>query len=126
MITAFESEASNGAFRARRCLCGVLGYRSWHDDLYDDLAPLTIIERGFDGEYMNDLLVYADRIILPCMQRCGAVRSDDDIAGGLAPETVHETFSPRFKVHAELPKRVFILSIDRAPVVGINGLPCRK
>lgn len=119
VITAFESEASNERLPRKAIVCtGSSGMRSWHDDLYDDLAPLTIIERGFDGGYMNDLLVYADRIILPYYPRAVVLYAgDDDIAGGLAPETVHETFRTLVvKVHAELPKtRFYVLSIKPSP-----------
>ncbi len=65
-----------------------------------------------------DLLAYADRMILPYHPRAVVLYAgDDDIAGGLAPETVHQTFLALVeKVHAELPKtRFYVLSIKPSP-----------
>lgn len=119
VIEAFESEASNKRLPRRAIICtGSSGMRGWHDDLYDDLAPLTVVERGFDGGHMNDLLAYADRIILPYRPRAVVLYAgDDDIAGGIAPETVYHTFLALVeKVHAELPKtRFYVLSIKPSP-----------
>ena len=119
VIKAFESETSNKRLPRKAIVCtGSSGMRGWHGDLYDDLAPLTVIERGFDGSHMNDLLAYADRMILPYHPRAVVLYAgDDDIAGGLAPETVHQTFIALVeKVHAELPKtRFYVLSIKPSP-----------
>ena len=134
VIKAFESETSNNRLPRKAIVCtGSSGMRGWHGDLYDDLAPLTVVERGFDGSYMNDLLAYADRIILPYHPRAVVLYAgDDDIAGGLAPETVYQTFIALVeKVHAELPKtRFYVLSIKPSPsrwdrwpsVQEVNGL----
>ena len=93
-------------------------FRSWHDDLYDDLAPLTVIPRGFSGSNMNDVLHYADRIITPYRPRAVLLyEGDNDIAQGIAPEKIQQTFIELVeKVHAELPKtRFYVLSIKPSP-----------
>lgn len=41
---------------------GSSSIRMW-DTLHDDMAPLPVIRRGFGGAKVNDVLVYADRII---------------------------------------------------------------
>lgn len=118
-IKAFESEAAKKRLPRKAIVCtGSSGMRGWHDDLYDDLAPLTVIERGFDGSHMNDLLAYADRIILPYHPRAVVLYAgDEDIAGEIAPEKVQQTFLALVeKVHAELPKtRFYVLSINPTP-----------
>ena len=71
VIKAFENEASKKRLPRKAIVCtGSSDMRGWHGDLYDDLAPLTVVERGFDGTHMNDLLAHADRIILPLSSPC--------------------------------------------------------
>jgi len=43
--------------------------RMWHSNIAEDLAPLTIIPRGFGGSNMNDVLHYIDRVVLPYAPR---------------------------------------------------------
>jgi lysophospholipase L1-like esterase len=43
---------------------GSSSIRMW-ETLHDDMAPLRVIRRGFGGAKVNDVRVYADRIITP-------------------------------------------------------------
>lgn len=119
VVQEFEKEASKQRVPRKAIVCtGSSSMRGWHDDLYDDLAPLTVIARGFGGSNMNDVLFYADRLILPYRPRAVVLyEGDNDIAQGIAPETILETFHALLeKVHAELPKtRFYVLSIKPSP-----------
>jgi lysophospholipase L1-like esterase len=93
---------------------GSSSMRGWHEGIYDDLAPLTIIPRGFGGSNMNDALYYADRIVLPYKPRAVVLyEGDNDIAQGIAPDKILQTFRAFVeKIHAEYPEaRIYFLSI---------------
>ena len=88
--------------------------RGWHETIRNDLAPLTVIPRGFGGSNMNDALHFADRIVLPYEPRAVVVyEGDNDIAQGIAPEKVADTFRAFVaKVQDESPNcRIYFLSI---------------
>ena len=93
---------------------GSSSMRGWHETITNDLAPLTIIPRGFGGSNMNDALHYAERIVLPYKPRAVVVyEGDNDIAQGVVPKKIADTFRAFVKkVHTELPKcRIYFLSI---------------
>ena len=86
----------------------------WHEMIGQDLAPLTVIPRGFGGSNMNDALYYADRIVLSYQPRAIVIyEGDNDIAQGIAPEVVAEMArSFVSKVHHRFPQcRIYFLSI---------------
>ena len=93
---------------------GSSSMRGWRDSIKEDLAPLTVIPRGFGGSNMNDLLYYTDRIVLSYKPRAIVIyEGDNDIEQGIGPKKIRDTF--RFfvtKVHGELPTcRIYCLSI---------------
>ena len=93
---------------------GSSSMRGWHKTIKNDLAPLTVIPRGFGGSNMNDALHFADRIVLPYKPRAVVVyEGDNDIAQGIAPEKVADTFRAFVtKVQTEFPNcRIYFLSI---------------
>jgi lysophospholipase L1-like esterase len=93
---------------------GSSSIRGWHETIHDDLAPLTIIARGFGGSNMNDALYYADRIILPHKPRAVVIyEGDNDIAQGIPPRKIIESFTEVInKIHRQLPQcRIYFLSI---------------
>lgn len=93
---------------------GISSMRGWHDTIKEDLAPLTIIPRGFGGSNMNDALHYAERMVVAYQPRAVVVyEGDNDIAQGIAPAKIAETFRAFVaKVHAALPEcRVYFLAI---------------
>jgi len=93
---------------------GSSSMRGWHETIAEDLAPLTVIPRGFGGSNMNDALHYADRIVLSCEPRAIVVyEGDNDIAQGISPKKVASTFQEFVeKIHKELPEcRIYFLSI---------------
>lgn len=93
---------------------GSSSIRAWHTTISEDLAPLTIIPRGFGGSNMNDVSYYANRIILPYEPRAVVIyEGDNDIAQGMSPSRIVTTFNKLIKsIHNELPKcRIYFLSI---------------
>jgi len=98
---------------------GSSSMKGWHSTIVNDLAPLTIIPRGFGGSSMNDALQYVDRIVIPYKPRAVAVyEGDNDIADGISPEKIRDTFRAFVeKVHQQLPEtRIYFLSIK--PSIG--------
>jgi lysophospholipase L1-like esterase len=86
----------------------------WHETIQQDLAPLTIIPRGFGGSNMNDLLYYSDQILINYKPRAVLIyEGDNDVAGGISAETILETFNQlQQKIHQALPEtRIYLLSI---------------
>ena len=114
-ISAFEV-ADRKAFPptgAIVCL-GSSSMRMWHPTIKEDLSPLTVIPRGFGGSTMDEALHAADRIVVPYKPRAILLyEGDNDLASGIDPETVRDTFLALVqKVHASLPTvRIYVLSV---------------
>jgi lysophospholipase L1-like esterase len=88
--------------------------RGWHGTIHTDLRPLTIIPRGFGGSNMNDVLHYADRIVVPYRPRAILLyEGDNDTNLGISPAKIRSTFDAFVStVHRTLPKtRIYVLSI---------------
>ena len=80
----------------------------------EDLAPLTIISRGFGGSQMADVLQYVDRIIIPYKPRAVVIyEGPNDIEKKVSPAKIAESFRLiAEKIHKELPEtRIYIISI---------------
>ncbi|NOY38048.1 MAG: hypothetical protein GXO83_10810 [Chlorobi bacterium] len=76
--------------------------------------PLPFIPRGVGGSNMNDLRYYCNRIIL-CNKPWAVVvyEGDNDIARGISPEKITETFCAfAGTVHNEFTEyRIYLLKI---------------
>lgn len=93
---------------------GSSSMRMWHPTLDQDLAPLTILHRGFGGSNMNDVLAYVDRIVLPYHPRAILLyEGDNDIKQGVSPEKFRDTFVAfQQAVHRKLPEtRIYVIAI---------------
>ena len=114
-IQRFKTEDKQQTPPRNAIVCiGSSSMRGWHGTIHTDLAPLTIIPRGFGGSNMKDALHFADRIVLPYRPRAIVLyEGDNDIAQGIAPEKIAGTFRAFVgKVHADLPEcRIYFLSI---------------
>nr|AQQ74790.1 hypothetical protein [uncultured bacterium] len=83
--------------------------RLWDTASY--FPDLKIINRGFGGSDMEDIVRYADRIVIPYEPRLVVVYSgDNDISAGWSSEDVAIQFE-RFTriVHAKLPQTKILL-----------------
>ncbi len=113
-IQAFEAADRTAFPPAGAIVCiGSSSMRMWRPTIQEDLAPLAVIPRGFGGSTMDEALHAADRIVLPYKPRAVVVyEGDNDIAAGIAPETVRDTFLAfARKVRGALPDvRIYVLS----------------
>lgn len=70
---------------------GSSSVRMWHSRIRKDLAPLTVIPRGFGGSNMNDLLHFSDRMVLKYKPRAVVFyEGDNDTAQGIHPLQIKE------------------------------------
>jgi len=86
----------------------------WHRRLAADLAPLTVIPRGFGGSTMYDALHYADRAVLAHQPRAVLLyEGDNDAAQGIEPDRIRATFDAfAARLHGRLPAaRIYVLAI---------------
>lgn len=93
---------------------GSSSIRRWQS-IEEDLAPLTVIPRGFGGSTMADLLHYVDRIVLPYKPRAVVIYEGDNDTGSFfvpAQKIVDQFAMIIEKIHAELPEtRIYVLSV---------------
>lgn len=73
--------------------------------IHEDLPGYTVINRGFGGSQMSDLLYFADRVVLPYKPRLIMVQEGgNDIHSGKSPEQLLAEIKAFVeKVHAALP-----------------------
>lgn len=94
VIQAFEAQGCGSHPEPGPVLfVGGSSIRFW-DTLAADLAPIPVLNRGFGGAQLPDLLRYADRIILPCRPRAVVIYAgENDLASRWSrPETVVNRF----------------------------------
>ena len=111
-IQAFDDDIANRPTGAI-VLTGSSSFARWRT-MEADLAPLTVIPRGFGGSKMSDVLQYVDRLVLPYKPRAVAIyEGDNDAFGGVPAETgAGELKQIISKIHAALPDtRVYVLSV---------------
>jgi lysophospholipase L1-like esterase len=97
---------------------GSSSMRAWHATIREDLAPLSLIPRGFGGSTMYDALRFADRIVVPYRPRAVLLyEGDNDIALEVPPEQVLAAFAAFVDtVRAALPDlRIYVISIKPSP-----------
>jgi len=114
-IIAFEAQDQTEPPPHGAIVCvGSSSIRGWHSTIQEDLAPLTIIPRGFGGSTMNDAVYYTERIVTVYEPRAVVLyEGDNDIWLGISPQQVAERFAVFVtKIHEALPDtRIYVLSI---------------
>jgi len=85
-------------------------YTKWKT-MRDDLPEYTVINRGFGGSQMSDLLYYADRIVLRYNPRMIVVQEGgNDIHGGKSPDRLLADIKAFIeKVRASLPNTPIVI-----------------
>ena len=68
---------------------GSSSIRLW-DNIEKDMAPYPVIQRGFGGSNLRDVLVYEDRLVNPHEFRAIVVFVANDIHGGKGDVTPEE------------------------------------
>ena len=62
--------------------------------LKEDMAPLTVINRGFGGSQMFQLNMYRDRIVTPYRPKAVLIyEGDNDVAAGKSVESIIEEYT---------------------------------
>ncbi len=105
-----ESPPPTGAIVAT----GSSSMRGWHSRIAEDLAPLTVIPRGFGGSNMNDVRHFLDELVLRHQPRAVLLyEGDNDVAAGVAPAEILAQFDRiRAAIHETLPEtRIYILAV---------------
>ena len=111
-IAAFDADAASRPSGAI-VLTGSSSFARWRT-MEEDLAPLTVVPRGFGGSTMADVLHYVDRLVMPYAPRAVVIyEGDNDTSSGVSPETIGGQLSEIIsKIHAALPEtRVYVLSV---------------
>ena len=94
---------------------GSSSIRRWHPTLEQDLAPLTVIPRGFGGSTMQDVEHFLDRIVLPYEPRAVVIYEGDNDTGryGVPPAEIAGRLEAIVgRIHAARPAaRVYVMSV---------------
>ncbi len=93
---------------------GSSSMRFWDHRIHQDLAPLTIISRGFGGSNMNDLLHFLDHVVLKHKPRAVMIyEGDNDVAQQVPVDTILATFAEAVeRIHAaDDAIRIYLLAV---------------
>ncbi len=88
--------------------------------LAQDMSPLPIINRGFGGSYMRDMVKYLDRIVLPYQPRAIVLFAGTNDTTDNRPDTARQIFEGYKlfveRVQASLPKvAIYYVAITPTP-----------
>lgn len=97
---------------------GSSSIRYWNT-LSEDLAPLNVLNRGFGGSRISDVIYYAERIVFPYIPQTIVFYAGENDLSGLfytkkkTPEHVRDDYRTFCeKVHAQLPQvPIYFISI---------------
>ena len=104
-INTFETnDADNPPKNDAVLFVGSSSIRMWKTSA-SDFPSTDVINRGFGGSEISDLVTFANRIVIPYQPRLILVYSgDNDIAGGKSPQRILEDFCTFVEtVHDTLP-----------------------
>jgi lysophospholipase L1-like esterase len=91
---------------------GSSSIRLWRT--HDSFPELPVVNRGFGGSHLSDVIHYAGRLVLPYRpQAIVLYAGDNDVAAGKSPERVSDDYRRFVKlVHARLPEtRIVFVTI---------------
>jgi lysophospholipase L1-like esterase len=97
---------------------GSSSMRGWHRRIHEDLAPLTIVPRGFGGSTMKDVLHYANRVVLTHAPRAVLLyEGDNDVAAGIDPQQIRSVFDSLVaEIRSSYPRpRIYVISVKPSP-----------
>ncbi|KKO09029.1 GDSL-type esterase/lipase family protein [Pseudohongiella sp.] len=96
-------------------LTGSSSIMFWNEEAPADLAPLTVIPRGFGGSVMYDVLHFLDRVALTYKPRAVLIYEGDNDTGrnNIPNDVIIEQLETVInRIHNELPTaRVYVLSV---------------
>lgn len=113
-IKKFEAaDAEKAPAKGGVLLVGGSNARRWVD-VATYFPEQQVLNRGFGGARLEDVLHYADRIVLPYAPRVILLNAGgNDLSSGKSPEQIRETARAFItKVHAALPEtRILVISL---------------
>lgn len=117
-IVAFE-QADKQNFPPKKAILftGSSSIRLWND-LQERFANKQIINRGFGGSGLPDLIYYADRMVVPYQPKQVVIYSgENDIAGGKTPQQVYaDLVTLVSRIRKKLPSaRITYISMKPSP-----------
>ena len=114
-IEAFlESEREATVKKGGIVATGSSSMRGWHSRMVADLAPLTMIPRGFGGSNMYDVRYFLPELVLQHEPRAVVIyEGDNDAALGATSEQVLMHFEAIVEeLHVKLPAtRIYVLAV---------------
>ena len=112
-IAAFDADASTRPEGAI-LVTGSSSIARWNT-MEADLAPLTVIPRGFGGSAMADVLHYVDRLVIPYNPRAVVIYEGDNDTGafGVPPMKIAGELKAIIgTIHKALPEtRIYVMSV---------------
>lgn len=117
-IQQFETaDRENPPQKGGLLLAGSSSFRMWKSAA-SDLPEKNVINRGFGGSQMSDLLYYADRIVLPYQpSEILIYEGDNDVAAGESAETIFIEFKEFTRiVLRDLPEaKIYFVAVKPSP-----------
>jgi lysophospholipase L1-like esterase len=118
-IAAYEaSDRTNPPAPGGVVFTGSSSIRLWQT-LQNDFPGVPVLNRGFGGSVLSDVLIFANRIVVPYKPRVVVLYAgDNDLAAGRTPEQVFADFKEYVAiVHRDLPStRVAFIAIKPSPL----------
>lgn len=117
-IAKFSKEEAVADTKNLNLFTGSSSIRVWND-ITEQFPDHNILNRGFGGSQMSDLLFYADELIFKYQpDQIFIYEGDNDIAAGKAPEEILATADSLLqKIRSQLPARVKVYFISAKPSV---------
>ena len=117
-VKAFEElDKQNPPAPGAVLFVGSASIQGWNS-LAKDFPDLKVIQRGFRGSELSDIVFFTDRIVLPYNPRTIVLYAgDNDINAGKTPEQVYSAFVQFVdQVRQKLPRtRIAFISIKPSP-----------
>jgi lysophospholipase L1-like esterase len=120
----FETEVTNlvagdSAVKKKNLILftGSSSVRLWRPDLASSFPDKNVLNRGFGGSHMSDLLYYFDKLILPYRPRQIFIyEGDNDLASGKTPEEImRQADSLLHLIRTKVSRRVNVVFIAAKP-----------
>lgn len=118
-IDAFEVDRIESNVPEGAVLCvGSSSMRMWGRRIEQDLAPLTVIPRGFGGSTFRNVLQHFDKLVTVYKPRAILIyEGDNDVASGMTPKEILGDFREFRKRVGELDPEIRIYVIGVKPSI---------
>ena len=120
----FETEVTNlvagdAAIKKKNLILftGSSSVRLWRPDIASSFPDKNVLNRGFGGSHMSDLICYFDKLILPYHAKQIIIyEGDNDLASGKTPEQImQQADSLLHLIRKKVSRRVNVVFIAAKP-----------